>query len=327
MGAVRVISLVTASAIALTGLTACNDAKNVHNGGPLIADTTWLLTSDPKAADQDNYLPAACKPQAAGVDGTEAMLNSWKGEDDYDKMQKCSDAMKQLIDVRFAHFEDALHAMVSNGNLAADTAVIGLSTAGGLLSGATAKILSLASAGVTGFKSKIDEDVLYNTSIEVIISQMHTNRATWASIIDNRMAKTKQAYDTGHPSTPAAGVAVGPAADGQNGGQSSDDNNAEPYNNMYEVANDLFSYDRAGSWTEALASLKTQTAAQAAACEAKRKAKKGGTDGAAETDANCPSIKSGKKQQKGDAPTPPSPDKDKKKHPAPKKDAAAAGNH
>jgi hypothetical protein len=43
---------------------------------------------------------------------------------------------------------------------------------------------------------------------------------------------------------------------------------ANSYSNMYEAANDLYQYARAGSWTHALASMQADSGAQTAACSA-----------------------------------------------------------
>jgi hypothetical protein len=79
---------------------------------------------------------------------------------------------------------------------------------------------------------------------------------------------------------------------------------AEPYANMFEVANDLLAYDRAGSWTEAMASLKIESAAQANACENQRKADKAGTTTSQATEATCTGSTTSPSEQSPPSPPP-----------------------
>jgi hypothetical protein len=150
--------------------------------------------------------------------------------------------LMRAIDRRFCHLASALGEKVCNVKPSPkdDPAV----EAEKLLP-ASSKILKLAKSGVTGTQSAFNTDILNGAAPDVVCNQMRSDRATWGAIIERRLAAT-----------------IGtPSADG-----------AQPYANMYEAANDLLAYDRAGSWTDALASLRTQSAAKAQACGNRRKA-------------------------------------------------------
>lgn len=138
----------------------------------------------------------------------------------------CVYAMVQLIDVKFAHFEDQLFSSASNMNLATDIGLLGLSTAGSLVSGGATQVLHAAAAGVTGLRTSINQDLLYSNTITTILLQMQADRSAQKKQILDRLAT----------------------------------NSTNPYKSMYEAANDLFFYARAGTWTQALLSIQKSAA-------------------------------------------------------------------
>jgi hypothetical protein len=183
----------------------------------------------------ENYLPPACEAATAdSTAGAPVPPDPYAGWGPY-QIKACTYAMIELIDIRFARYEDSVLTMNSNQNTFFDASVIGMGAAGTLVGGPTSQILNAASSAVTGFKAKIDSDILYSKSITIILQQMRTNRATQLAAIQAKL----------NPNT-------------GNGGQG--------YANMYDAAIDLYRYARAGSWTEALLNLEAATGAQAQQC-------------------------------------------------------------
>jgi outer membrane protein OmpA-like peptidoglycan-associated protein len=107
---------------------------------------------------------------------------------------------------------------------------LGLNISGQLTPAGTTKVLSAIAAGVTGSKSIINEDVLYKSSVQTILLQMIKDRALVKKRIIERL-------DGGHP-----------------------------YGSMFEAALDLYEYDRAGSWNNALLSIQSDIATHSAEC-------------------------------------------------------------
>ncbi|GEM_PF-4496814 len=200
--------------------------------------------------------PAATSTPAADEQLTSDPYNGWTGA----RIVACTEAMRQLIDIRFAHYEDAVLASDSTWNTFSDIAVVGMGAAGSLAGGTTSQVLNAASSALTGTQGKINSDVLYSHSINLILQQMKTNRAQQGTIIDQRLAKTN---DSGNSGDGQAGVAADPKKGGNQSGQSAD---VKPYANMYEAAVDLYAYARAGSWTEAMISLEGTTGSKAQQC-------------------------------------------------------------
>jgi outer membrane protein OmpA-like peptidoglycan-associated protein len=246
----------------ISGCGIANPVSNAFNAEPRIDDDVWLndFSSEPLSSlgqtspqgpsssnktltpGDTGYIPSVCNPSDADS------KNKEQGDQKVDKVDivKCTEAMKQLIDVRFAHYEDSIMALAHTGNTIADVGVIGLGTASALSPGGTSQILGAISAAITGTKGKIDQDILYNKSIELIVTQMEKDRTSWASIIERRLYQT------------------------------SDKNS---YSDMYQAANDLYAYARAGSWSHALISMETDSGAQNASCQKELKDTKSGVAG------------------------------------------------
>ncbi|MEA1677290.1 hypothetical protein [Nitrospirillum sp. BR 11163] len=195
--------------------------SNLSNGGPVIDDGVWLFqaqtsgTEKPQIVEDPGYLPKTC-----GVNI----------EDSKEKaaIQACAWALKQLIDVRFQHYADSLMTAFNAGNTFVDVANIGLGSAGALTGGTTSQILSAITAGLTGTKAKVNNDILYSKSIELIIAQMIKDRANQEAIFLARI---------------------------------------DIYTNMWQAANDLLIYAQAGTWTHAIVQMLNDNAAQTVDCQ------------------------------------------------------------
>ncbi|MEI9985811.1 MAG: peptidoglycan-binding domain-containing protein [Aliidongia sp.] len=222
----RVSSFLNAGiGIAMIGLSGCAGTtgifSNAFNGEAKIDDNVWLLDKDKPSDLGSRYMPPTCDKVMADLENTS-------------EIKACTFALKQLIDVRFAHYADSLTGAVSGGNTILDVANLGFNSAGTLIGGTTSQIMNAIAGGLTAVKSKIDSDVLYTKSLELILSQMTKDRSSLETIIVTKI-----------------------------------DNNK--YTNMYEAANDLYAYDRAGSWEHALMQLQTDSNAQTASCQAEAK--------------------------------------------------------
>lgn len=204
----------TISLMRSTLLLACLAASgcSLVKGGPLISDRVWLLSQNAATAGQD-YIPLAC-PQTDEKAVTFTQPN----------IEKCVNSMLLLIDVKWIAFRDELLTSSSNANLAADVGLLGLGGAGSFVSGTATQILHAASAGVTGLRSSINQDLLYSNTITAILFQMDADRTAQRKVIEGKLAG---------------------------------------YTDIYDAANDLFIYARAGSWNNALLSIQKSAAGSA----------------------------------------------------------------
>lgn len=242
------------------------------NGEPIIQDNAFFLksTADRRHGFHDGFglfdtpqnseLPSSCINQPAGKKDKTTIP---EGETFADEMtdladiSRCTEAMKQLIDIRWANYEDELSGAINIGNASLDIVTLGVNAAGTLTGAGTTHILSAVAGGLTGSKASINSNMLYNNSVLIVLVQMKSDRASWAATIAKRLTTNGQTT----------------------------------YKNMYEAASDLYAYDRAGSLTEALISLQSAAGAQDAACQAELKnAKKGGTSEASTTTTKCGSM-------------------------------------
>ena len=198
---------------------------SLHGGGPLISDRVWVLDSkypDEPVTTQlsQDYVPPVCTSVPSNTDGTTSAGQV--------SIRTCVDAMLQVIDVKWVHFQDQLLTSTSNSNFATDVALLGIGTAGSFVVGQATQILHAASAGITGIRSSVDSDLLYSATITTILLQMQNDRAAVRTTIAGRLAAPLTGATAAQP---------------------------QPYANLYEAANDLFVYARAGSWTHALLSI------------------------------------------------------------------------
>jgi hypothetical protein len=219
-------------------------------GGPWINGNVFMGRNGGRPDSREDtpaVIPLACRPsdqQSSGTydsdkkkaDTEEHNLKIEQEFIDLDEagVKKCVDAMKLLIDMRWARFEHVLNGSLSTTNFLADAAVTGLSASIPLVAPGTRSVLGAITSGITGTRKNWDEDILYSYSIQSILQQMRKDRALKADEIERHLI----------------GV-------------------ARPYRNMSDAAVDLFEYDQAGSWEHAMASLQTNLAAQTAACQAR----------------------------------------------------------
>ncbi len=241
--------------------------------GKADSNTPDICKSDAVAGISDAMLaqfangsmPAPCAATADGV-----APDAWSGANSHAAAIKaCATAMQALIDKRFCGYAALMSAFIEQGSKIHDAlcnaakAEQEAAKAGDGQIGATSKLTGLAAGGMTGSKQTLDlllggldgvqsaisSDLLNNATVAAILDQMRTDRAGWGAIIGKRLAATGAA----------------PSGD------------ATPYRNMFEAANDLYAYDRAGSWTVALSSLKTNSGAQAQSAKTQRSAALGGS--------------------------------------------------
>ncbi len=198
-----------ALALALAGCS-------LYRGGPDIADSVWLMNeSFANGRNPSTYVPTPC-PRDDAVAAAMAPA----------QITACTRAMLLLVDVKWTHFQDQLMGITSQSDMAADTVLLGVGTAGSFVAGGASQILNAVSAGVTGLRSSFKQDVLFSHTILAIMQQMRADRATARAAIEKRLA------DDG-------------------------------YGSMFQAANDVFTYARAGSWTYALLQLQANAAAEA----------------------------------------------------------------
>jgi hypothetical protein len=214
MKTLKTVLVLACVALSLSG---CGTIRNVLRGEPDVVDNSFLVPD----------IRSDARPQEC--EGAESFTAS-------DKIRRCSEAMKVLIDVRWAHYADSLNATVTTGITTVDAVSLGLSTAGTLTPTGTTQILSAIVAGLNGLKATANQDLLYKNSITLILLQMKKDRASWATVIQKQL-------------------------DATGGG----------YKNMFEAASDLYAYYRAGSWNEAIMSMQSDAGAQEAACQAELK--------------------------------------------------------
>lgn len=93
-----------------------------------------------------------------------------------------------VIDRNYHVYESKLGKENEFANFATSIASLGVSTAGATIPvGQTTKILAAAATGITGSKAAFDRDVLMTRTIQVVETQMRTDRATVAKLLRSRM--------------------------------------------------------------------------------------------------------------------------------------------
>jgi hypothetical protein len=190
----------------------------------------------------------------------------------------CVKQIMLLIDTQYDAYERSLLGVVNQYNLASDITALGLTTAATLTGAKTTKtILSALAAGVIGVKGYVSSDLLYNLTVQVIINQMNTDRATsHCTILTQLKKQTPPAIGTPAPQTltlssattttvtvPAGGTAtaktttaalkVSPAP-------------AQTYS-MLDAASDLIQFYKAGTIRNAMTSLQQKTGSQSTAAK------------------------------------------------------------
>ncbi len=236
----------TALLVALTSpVTACNDFGTIQNGEPDF-NTRLLLPPASKTSVDVNVddarrtafttshltpdmIPSSCV--------TAGQTNSQTGADPGNLsgpgLRSCFYGLKSIIDDQYREYKITLRHIVDGGNTLADLLGLGLSTAATATPGAPAKTLfSAFSSAVAGGKSIVDADLLYKQTIVITINEMDADRAQLETGMLTRL------------------------------------NAATPPYTLAEAENDLLAYYEAGTFTHALVSLETRSAANQANCSA-----------------------------------------------------------
>jgi hypothetical protein len=198
----------------LTLLGGCN---GVLHGRPTF-DTDLLVLTNPPAAG----IPPTCQ----------TLLNQNPADQETDVARNnCVFPLMTMIDQAYYRYQTSLFGSVNTGNAATDILSLGLTSAATLAGGNAAKsILAAIATGVNGAKGKIDADILYNRSIELIITQMDADRADWKARILSQIK-----HDRNY--------------------------------NIYAAAPDLLSYYQAGTWAHAVMALQAKTGTLLTSCQ------------------------------------------------------------
>jgi hypothetical protein len=175
-------------------------------------------------------------------------------------LRPCFYALKTIIDDQYREYKIALAHIVNGGTTLADLANLGVTTAATATPGAAAKtLLSAIAASISGGKAIVDSDLLYKQTIVITINEMDADRAQIETQMLTRLNST-----------------------------------TAPLYSLEEAENDLLGYYEAGTFTHALVSLQTKTAANQANCSAQaQNAKTSGANAGATTTATstgCPAT-------------------------------------
>jgi len=161
-----------AALLTAAGLSGCG-WQRIGQGEPAF-DTALLLPSASTSAASPYAtvptsgvpptVPQACAGQATSTDPS--------------TIGNCVYALKTVIDDSYREYRITLHHFADDGDLAMDIGALGLTTAATLTPAAAAKtILAAMSTGLQGSKATINEDLLYKQTIEMLISEMDSDRA------------------------------------------------------------------------------------------------------------------------------------------------------
>jgi hypothetical protein len=223
----------------------------------------------PTSAPVQTILPVCVKAYGDGKDGTTDHVPTQMDRDN------CVVALMAMVDKQYDEFRDGLLKLVDDSDLVTDVAILGLGSATTLVPGKTTKsILGAISAGFAGTKAAINSDILYNTSIVIIINQMDTDRATQRCTITTELKNGMPSTATATtPSTPTTltlmtSTTVNSANAKTPAPQATTTlkgvNPAPPQTySMYDASADLVQYYMAGTFTHALQALEAKTGSQA----------------------------------------------------------------
>ncbi len=219
----------------LIALSAC---QSTLSGEPRF-NTTILMPATDNGATRTPGVQAAIPAQTIPDSCAKMAESSVPNRND------CILDLKTDIDDRFFAFRDSVQAGVDYTNLGLDLASLGLSTAGAATGGAAAKtVLAAINTGVTGTKTSISQDILYKTSISLLLIQMEADRAEQFTHITQSMTLSVAKYP------------------------------------MSQARNDLLIYYADGTWAHSLMSLQSKTSTNLAGCQALEKAASDATSGA-----------------------------------------------
>jgi hypothetical protein len=155
-----------------------------------------------------------------------------------DIVKQCVYALKGIIDDEYREYKIVLQHTVDDGGGILDVANLGLTTAATATPGAAAKtVLSAIATGLSGTKTIINEDVIYKQAIAAVCNQMDADRDQQFTVMLKEM------------------------------------NNAESISgaasySMDQAKDDLLIYFADGTFSHALDSLQSKTAANKENCKA-----------------------------------------------------------
>src|SRR5690242_604925 len=112
--------------------------------------------------------------------------------DDTARRITCIQQMKMVIDRRYEHWIDAFNSWDRGGNAIFDIGLVGINAIGAGVGGITSQAMNALSGFLTSARGAINSDILYQKSVEIIITQMKTDRAKWDTIIQNRLQATQK---------------------------------------------------------------------------------------------------------------------------------------
>jgi hypothetical protein len=223
---------------------------------------------------------------------------------------ECVKELMDLIDFEYNEYKKSFRQAVDDSNLGADLAVLGLGTAGALTPGTVTKsILSGTAAAVTGAKTSINADVLYNSSILVVINQMDTDRQNEKCLILSQLdnpppstapATTPVTLTLNTTTTVKSSNTSAPKLQPQSSTNSVKVSPTKTYS-MVDASNDLIQYYQAGTFTHALQSLQAKTGAQAVAAKQQVNNQKTGNTPTGAV-AGAPAAASGSQTQSASSP-------------------------
>ena len=257
-----------ATAVCALGLSGCIDTlKNVDEGGGLIDDGFWILSSSsedlkevqkshskcinkmladdqtvsaasdaPKNPAPTTGQPTQQKRHTNGYAETtgDLMRSNDDTNDEYDgSINECVDVLFSYVNNKVNIYISSLNRALATGSAASDVTSAGLSAAGALVGGATTKILSAVNGAITTSKIGIQSDIFYKKTIDVVNQQFYKDMASAEDIIINRK-------------------------------------NKNDYKNIYEALIDIRAYYNAGTLVHAMDSLQSDVGAQANACKSQR---------------------------------------------------------
>jgi hypothetical protein len=180
--------------------------------GGAIAKTRDCYRGPRAGEPTHNAVPEAC----AGVDAATT---------DAHEIGQCTQALKLMIDIRFAHFSHALEVCVAARAPMVDTTVLGLSTAGSLAPSSNASALRAFSSGATEMSEKPDNNHIAQLTVPVLLAEMVKLRGVLGDDIRHKIE-------------------------------------TQGYRTMHDALGDLQAYDRAGTVEQATLALQALVATQ-----------------------------------------------------------------
>lgn len=146
------------------------------------------------------------------------------------EVKTCVYEVKALIDDRYRRYRIDLHHFADQGEMVADLAVLGVTTAAtGPVSVLAKTVLSAVGTFIGGGKTIVSDDLLHKQAIEILLNQMDSDRDQQFTLMIKEMAGTYT---------------------------------------LAQAKDDLLAYFAAGTWDHAITSLQNKAAVSQANCKA-----------------------------------------------------------